>query len=286
MPGPEQASLQQLSDDLASLCGDMVELESSLLKRSPSLHEDNLPSARNLAHYMALRRHDIRKLQSQLARLGLSSLGRTESHVLDAFRTVHGLISRLLEPNTPSPLSAEQPVGMVEGAELLERHTVALLGPSPPGRTVRIMVMMDTGAAANYELVRDLVLSGMDCMRINCAHDNPEAWLGMIKNLQRARQETGRECRILMDLPGPKLRTAPSSPVPRWSGSARSAMTSAMWSDWRASGLPSAPPANPLLPKLRRLSRCPLRSLQSSAWETPCSSATRANRDGPSALPM
>ena len=42
----------------------------------------------------------------------------------------------------------------------------------------------------------------------------PAVWLGMIQNLQRARQETGRECRILMDIPGPKLRTGPIEPGP------------------------------------------------------------------------
>jgi len=71
---------------------------------------------------------------------------------------------------------------------------------------------MATEAATDYESVRDLVQSGMDCMRINCAHDNPDLWLGMIQNLQRARQETGRDCRILMDIPGPKLRTGPMEP--------------------------------------------------------------------------
>jgi pyruvate kinase len=204
--------LQQLSGELASLCNDMVQLESSLLKRSLTLHEANRPSARNLAHYLALRRHDVRKLQSQLASLGLSSLGRTEGHVLDAFQTVHHVLTQLLGSDAFPPLPAEAAVGMVEGAELLEKHTEALLGPPPPGRTVRIMVTMATEAATDYELVRELVQNGMDCMRINCAHDNPGLWLGMIQNLQRARQETGRDCRILMDIPGPKLRTGPIEP--------------------------------------------------------------------------
>ena len=208
----DKALLQQLSGELASLCSDMVQLESSLLKRFLTLHESHRPSARNLAHYLALRRHDIRKLQSQLARLGLSSLGRTESHVLDAFQAVHSVLAQLLGSDSPLALPAEAAVGMGEGAKLLERHTEALLGPPPPGRTVRIMVTMATEAATDYESVRDLVQSGMDCMRINCAHDNPDLWLGMIQNLQRARQETGRDCRILMDIPGPKLRTGPMEP--------------------------------------------------------------------------
>jgi len=54
----------------------MLELESSLLNHPLALHETHRRSARNLAHYRALRRHDIRKLQSRLALLGL--LSRTE----------------------------------------------------------------------------------------------------------------------------------------------------------------------------------------------------------------
>jgi pyruvate kinase len=205
----DKDQLQQLSDELASLCSDMVQLESSLLKRSLTFHESNRRSARNLAHYLALRRHDIRKLQSQLAHLGLSSLGRTEGHVLDAFQTVHHLLNLLLGSGASLPLPAEAAIGMGEGAELLEKHTEALLGSPPSDRRVRIMVTMATEAATNYELIRELVQTGMDCMRINCAHDNPDLWLAMIQNLQRARQESGRVCRILMDLPGPKLRTGP-----------------------------------------------------------------------------
>jgi len=37
------------------------------------------PAAANLAHYLALRRRDVRRLQDRLSRLGLSSLGESES---------------------------------------------------------------------------------------------------------------------------------------------------------------------------------------------------------------
>ena len=206
--------LEQLSAELASLCSDMLELEASLLRRPLALHEAHRRSARNLAHYLALRRHDVRQLQSQLALLGLSSLGRTESHVLNAVQTVHRVLNALLGTNGSLPCPEEPAVEIGEGTELLEANTDALLGPAPPGRKVRIMVTMSSDAATDYELVRDLVRNGMDCMRINCAHDNPEAWLGMIRNLQKAREETGRNCRILMDVAGPKLRTGPIEPGP------------------------------------------------------------------------
>jgi pyruvate kinase len=206
--------LARLSEELASLSSAMLELESSLLKRPLALHEAHRRSAQNLAHYLALRRHDIRQLQSQLAILGLSSLGRTESHVLNAVQTVHRVLNALLGTNGSLPCPEEPAVEIGEGTELLEANTDALLGPPPPGRKVRIMVTMGSDAATDYQLVRDLVRNGMDCMRINCAHDNPQAWLGMIQNLQKARQETGRSCRILMDVAGPKLRTGPIEPGP------------------------------------------------------------------------
>lgn len=69
---------------------------------------------------------------------------------------------------------------------------------------MRIMVTMPRKAADDYGLVRDLLAQGMDCMRINCAHEGPDGWARMIDNLRRATNETRKGCRVLMDLPGPR----------------------------------------------------------------------------------
>jgi pyruvate kinase len=210
----DKALLRQLSDELAGLCSDMLSLEASFLKRPSTLHEAHRRSARNLAHYLALRRHDVRELQTQLAFLGLSSLGRTESHVFTAVQTVHRVLNVLLGTNGSLPCPEVSAVEIGEGIALLETNTDALLGPPPQDRKVRIMVTMSSEAATEYAFIRDLLQNGMDCMRINCAHDDPQAWLKMIQNLQKAREETGRTCRILMDVAGPKLRTGPMAPGP------------------------------------------------------------------------
>ena len=102
----------------------------------------------------------------------------------------------------------------LRGWDLLERNTETLLGPSPRERNVRIMVTMPSEAAIDFGLVRDLLLNGMNCRRVNCAHDGPEEWAAMISNLKRAILETGRECRVHMDLGGPKLRTGALQPGP------------------------------------------------------------------------
>ena len=50
------------------------------------------------------------------------------------------------------------------------------------------------------------MLRGMDCARINCAHDDAEVWQHMISHVRRASEETGRPCSVLMDLAGPRVR--------------------------------------------------------------------------------
>jgi pyruvate kinase len=76
------------------------------------------------------------------------------------------------------------------------------------------MVTMPSEASSEYSIVRDLLAAGMDCMRINCAHDDAAAWERIIRNLERAKHELKRDCRVAMDLAGPKLRTGPIEPGP------------------------------------------------------------------------
>jgi pyruvate kinase len=185
-------------------------------------------SARNLIHYLALRRHDIRQLQEQLAALGLSSLGRTESHVLAGIEAVLRVLYQLAQREWLGPIEHERGIDFAEGRTLLRANTDALFGTPPPKRGVRIMVTMPSEAAHDFELVRQLVAGGMDCMRINCAHDDINAWTDMVANLQRAKQELRRECRVEIDLTGPKLRTGsiePNSQIVKWRHSATSAAT-------------------------------------------------------------
>jgi len=216
----DASALASLLADLERVRADLVHLEGASEPELRNLHDAYQKSGRNLVHYLALRRHDLRALQMQLARLGLSSLGRTESHVLAGLDAVIDILSRLAGRPAGTGGGQNAPVDIAEGAELLRTHTEAVLGPRRATRSVRIMVTMPSEAARNYELVKQLVAGGMDCMRINCAHDTPEAWAGMVANLQRAKQEVGTVCRILMDLAGPTLRTGPidtETQVLKWS---------------------------------------------------------------------
>jgi pyruvate kinase len=167
-------------------------------------------SARNLLHYLALRQRDIRPMQTQLAALGLSSLGRCEPNTLAGLNAVLDVLMRLVRPTAApakSRLSTRPPVDFVSGPRRLERHTRRLLGPRPARRATHIMVTMPSEAAHDAKLVEALLRSGMDIMRINGAHDDVSAWRAMVGHLKRAKRATGLRCKVLVDLAGPKLRT-------------------------------------------------------------------------------
>lgn len=161
-------------------------------------------SALNLAYYLALRGRDLRALQTALIPWGLSSLGRIEARVMPNLDAVIATLSDVVRrEDMPHPRLSL----FFRGERLLSRQTEQVFGPVPESRRGRIMVTMPSEAASDYNLIRDLLANGMDCIRINCAHDGPDAWAAMIANLRRAEAELGQTCRVAMDLGGPKVRT-------------------------------------------------------------------------------
>ena len=164
-------------------------------------------SVRNLLHYLALRKHDLRDLQSRLAALGLSSLGRSESSTLAGIEAVIAILETLAGEHSFLPSTDADCIPFKTGPAILAEHTADLMGEAPTGRAVRIMVTMPSEAGDSWELVRSLVEAGMDVMRVNCAHDSESAWGRMVAHMLRANQELGKHCKVLMDLAGPKLRT-------------------------------------------------------------------------------
>ena len=161
----------------------------------------------NLAAYIAFRREDLRDLQARLSDLGLSSLGRCESHVEATLDSV-ALVLDALACSCPT-VDALTRLGKEKraGDRRLKQNTQHLLGKEPKGRRTRIMVTLPTTAALDGRYVRDLVERGMDLARINCAHDDADTWKAMIDHVRAAAQAAGRSCLIHMDLAGPKLRT-------------------------------------------------------------------------------
>lgn len=158
-------------------------------------------SALNLARYLALRRHDLSDLQPALSALGLSSLGRCEGHVMANIDAVVAALTRICGVE-PQPFPPAELWG--EGERRLAEQGRALFARDD-GATA-IMVTLPSEAASDPALVASYVAAGMNCARINCAHDDAQAWAAMVRHVGQAAKTFGRPCKILMDMPGPKCR--------------------------------------------------------------------------------
>lgn len=159
-------------------------------------------SVANLAHYMALRRRDLRDMQDELTLLGLSSLGRLEARVLPNLDAVIAALAPHAGERAPFPSAR----AFYRGERLLARNSCELFARPEPRRRA-VMVTLGAKMAEDPDLARDLVRRGMDVARINGAHDGPELWARMVVNLRRAGRLCGRDLRILFDLAGPSCRT-------------------------------------------------------------------------------
>lgn len=158
----------------------------------------------NLADYLALRRHDLSDLQVRLAAYGLSSLGRSELKVLPMLDALIASLRRICG-EFEAPYPSEE--AMRAGEDALTAQCETIFGaPSSAGPRARIVATFPSEAATDPALVERLLAAGMDCARINCAHDDAISWGRMIANVRAAERRLGRTCRVLMDVAGPKCR--------------------------------------------------------------------------------
>jgi pyruvate kinase len=198
-------SLEALTSPLEALRARALAMEADFAEDLARVPASRSASARNLLHYLALRQGDVRDLQNRLGALGLSRLGHCEAHVLSSIDAVLDAVYALEGACAPARQACG--IGIEEGVRLLQAHAVELMGEAPMQRYARIMVTMPAEAATDPQLVHELCAAGMDVMRINCAHDDPPAWLRMIEHVRAAERALGRRCYVYADLAGPKLRT-------------------------------------------------------------------------------
>jgi pyruvate kinase len=216
--GATDVPLRALALALVRLERGLVALEKELRPALRRVAPNRRPSARNLVHYIALRQHDLRDLQSQLAQRGLSSLGRSESCVmrtlLEASARAHESLALAGVPAAGRQLSRLEKacaasLSWETAKAFLHQHTRDVLGPQPDGRHIAIMVTAPAANEADSAWMVRLLGAGMNLLRINCAHGDEREWGRMIRALREARAQTGKDCRVLMDLAGPKIRTGP-----------------------------------------------------------------------------
>jgi len=207
------ADIKQVEDQLREIHDRAKALETKYEAELAGVHPAFNEGARNLVHYLALRKSYTHDLREKLRRLGLSSLAHAERNVLGSIEAVQKAIDHLV-----SGYAADADVlteALRRANPTADEHRQAILGPSPDGRDVSIMVTLPDEAADNPTLVAEMLAAGMNLARINCARDDAPTWERMVANVRQAAEDACTECRIVMDLSGPKLRTGALKPGPR-----------------------------------------------------------------------
>lgn len=90
--------------------------------------------------------------------------------------------------------------------DMVEPHEDPLQSPSTPRRRAKIVCTI--GPVSNSEeMIRDLMLRGMEVARLNFSHGTHEQHAVVIERLRKVAAELDRSICILQDLQGPKIRT-------------------------------------------------------------------------------
>ncbi len=209
----ELSDIEQIRNLLQEIHDRARSLEEKYAEDLANVHPEFREGAYNLVHYLALRKTDTESLRTSLRRLGLYSLAHAERNVLGAVSAVQRALDALTGAAVADPAELARDIKAENPSSADHRRSI--LGPSPTDRDVSIMVTLPTEAAENRELVAGMIAAGMNVSRINSTHDTAETWARMIANVRDAAREAGTECRIIMDLAGPKLRTGVLKPGPR-----------------------------------------------------------------------
>jgi pyruvate kinase len=201
----DQAKLSLINNQIEEIimkANSLTRDYSDMIEKVHPLYREN---AYNLVHYLAFRCFNIDMLQEKLRALGLPDLAHIEGHVMKSLLAIKTIINHL----SGNPVIENQKgiISIKKSEKLIHKNTQQIFGFKSKKRRTRIMVTLPSSASDDYNMVNRLIRFGMNSARINCAHDNPEIWGKMISNVRRANKSLKKNCKIMMDLAGPKLRT-------------------------------------------------------------------------------
>jgi pyruvate kinase len=200
--------LQEINTQIDLILDKISEYETRYQEQINNVHPKYVRSAKNLIHYLALRSFDNVLIEEKISNLELPSTTNNEGSILNGLISFKTILNTLLkkEEKLPEPF-----INNKEAKNLLKKNTKALFGKSHKKRRTRIMVTQPTLAAEEKDFAKSLIKKGMNAARINCAHDDENVWKTIIEHIK----SSNLDCKIMMDLGGPKLRTGKMKPGPK-----------------------------------------------------------------------
>jgi pyruvate kinase len=163
-------------------------------------------SLRNLKAYIKLRSMDIRKLQNQLADIGLSSLGRAQSCIINSINQDIFILSKLLNKEYIQTQSDIDALSYEEAKKIMLKNSL-VFGETRDNFRTHVMVTLPSEAALSNDLIAKLIRNGSSVLRINTAHDDAATWNKMAAIIKEEDKKQNKSTKIYVDLAGPKNRT-------------------------------------------------------------------------------
>ena len=199
--------IHKIDKELSKILQYLTENETKIDQAISKVHEDYKLSAKNLYRYLMLRSFDLRKYHDKLSDLGLSSMRTAEGYVYsNLFHVIKNL--KLLQ-GVPFESNPEiELIGYKKSKKLLKKHANSLFNEVRKKHFTEIMVTLPLEAAEDKEIIKKMVLNGMEIARINLSHGDIRIWTKMVEIIREVQEETQQNVKIYMDLSGPKIRTS------------------------------------------------------------------------------
>lgn len=199
--------IRKLEKELSQRLLEIIDSEELINELTGQVHQEYRLSAKNLVRYLILRSKDLRRYHGILSDLGLSSLRSGEGYV---FSNLYSVVRNInLIQNTPFNIrKSVDIIGYTRSKEIIRNHANNLFNQLEKGHFTEIMVTLPEEAAEDKEIIRKMVLSGMEIARINLSHGNIDQWEKMVTFIKEIEKETEQRIKIYMDLSGPRLRTS------------------------------------------------------------------------------
>lgn len=196
--------MKKLEKDIVNLYRSLLNKEFIAKQVAELADPTHRLSAMNLVRYITLRNQDLRNVHDNLSDAGISSLRSCEGYVMHNVISVLRLV-KLMKGESWEPQEDIETIGYKASKKLLKKHTKQLFGSKNRSRDTKIMVTVPRKAAFDPDMIRQLIIQGMEIARINLCQGSPVEWLMLIDHIREQSTVLGIDCKIYMDLSGPKF---------------------------------------------------------------------------------
>ncbi len=162
----------------------------------------------NMHHYLRLRQKDNTHLQESLTKMGLSSLGRSQPHIMHSLELLIEILSKC---QNREYAKNQDILSIDEAEEIMSKRAAIFGGEAKPKKRAetKIMLTLPSEAAKNPQMIEEFASAGVEIFRINTAHDSSLEWGIMAAKIAELNQNLHpqNKLKIYVDLAGPKIRT-------------------------------------------------------------------------------